>query len=48
MIVENELKKEDKIEKLQTYDSGLFIGESYFFNDMLRLSFKWYQDANFC
>ena len=33
MLVKNELKKEDKIEKLQTYYSSLFIGQSYFFND---------------
>ena len=34
MLVENHFKKlEDKIEKLQTYDSGAFIGQSYFFND---------------
>ena len=36
--VENELKKiQDKIEKSQTYDSSLFIGQSYFFNDGAQL-----------
>ena len=31
LLVENELKKlQDKIEKLQTYDPSLFIGQSYF------------------
>ena len=34
LLVENELKKlQDKIEKLQTFDSGLSIDQSYFFND---------------
>ena len=33
VLVENELKKlQDKIEKIQTYSSSLFIGESYFLN----------------
>ena len=32
-----ELKaQQDKIEKLQTYDSCLFIGQSYFINDRLQ------------
>ena len=34
VLVENESKKlQDKMGKLQTYDSSLFIGQSYFFND---------------
>ena len=34
-MIENELKKklQDKVEKLQKYDSSLFIGQSYFFSD---------------
>ena len=32
--VKNEFKKlQDWIEKLHTFDSSLFIGQSYFFND---------------
>ena len=31
VVVEDDIKKlQDKIEKLQTYDSSLFIGQSYF------------------
>ena len=38
LLVENEFKKlQDKIEKLQTFDSSLFIGQSYFFNDGAQL-----------
>ena len=33
LLVENIKKLQDKIEKLQTYNSSLFIGQSYFFND---------------
>ena len=36
--MENEFKKlQDKIEKLQTHDSSIFIGQSYFFNDGTQL-----------
>ena len=39
-LVEYELKKlQDKTEKLLTYDSNLFIGQSYFFNDGTQLYF---------
>ena len=38
MLVENEFKKlEDKMENLQTYDSSLFISQSYFFIDRVQL-----------
>ena len=38
LLVEHKLKKlQDKIEKLQIYDSSLFIGQSYFFNDGVQL-----------
>ena len=38
VVVEDDIKKlQDKIEKLQTYDSSLFIGQSYFFNDGVQL-----------
>ena len=38
LLVENEFKKlQDKIEKLQTCDSSLFISQSYFFNDGAQL-----------
>ena len=30
-------KLKDKIEKLQTFDTRLFIGQSYFFNDGAQL-----------
>ena len=34
LLVENELKKlQDKIGKLQTYDSSLFVSQSYFLNE---------------
>ena len=34
VLIQNELKEEqDKFKKLQTFDSSLFIGQSYFFND---------------
>ena len=38
MLVENELeKKQDVKKKLQTYNSSIFIGRSYFFNDEAQL-----------
>ena len=38
LLVQNEFKKlQDKTEKLQTYDSSLFICHSYFFNDIAQL-----------
>ena len=30
-------KLQDKIEKLETYDASLFIGQSYFFSDRVQL-----------
>ena len=40
-LVENEFKKlRDKIEKLQTFDSSLFIGRRYFLNDEAHLYLK--------
>ena len=34
VLIQNELKEEqDKFKKSQTFDSSLFIGQSYFFND---------------
>ena len=33
LLVRNKFKKlQDKIEKIQTFDSSHFIGQSYFFN----------------
>ena len=41
LLVENELKiLQDKMERLQTFDSSLFIGQSYFFNDVAQLYLK--------
>ena len=38
LLVKNELNKlQDKLEKLQTCDSSLFIGQNYFFNDGVQL-----------
>ena len=38
LLVENEFKKlQDKIEKLQTFDSSLLLGRSYFFSDGAQL-----------
>ena len=46
--MENELKKlQDKLEKLQTYDSSLFLRQSYFFNggEQLYLIFQTLYDT---
>ena len=41
LLVENEFEKlQDKIEKLQKYDSRLFISQNYFFNDGAQLYLK--------
>ena len=38
LLAENELKNlQEKTEKIQTFDSSLFIDQSYFFNDEVQL-----------